>query len=880
MKRAIGVLLIAASSAAFLSEDKGAAGTWQRLLKLQTTASAMHTTAHPDDEHAGLLALLSRGRGARLALLTLTRGEAGDNAIGPELFDGLGLIRTEELRVADRYYGVDDQYFTTAIDYGYSKRLDEALEKWGKDEVLREMVRVIRKNRPFVLISRFQGNPRDGHGNHEAAGLVTREAFKAAGDAAMFPEQMTAGLRPWQPRKVYIGGVKEDEAWTIRVDTGEYDPWLGESYERFASLGYSFQRSQTGGRMVLSRGPQYGYYQRVGSTVTAPDREQSFFDGIDTTISGMFDTLGRSSPAGAGEALAAIEAEVRAAVASFSAHGPKAAVPALARGLRATREALRVAAAEPDAVFLLRVKERQFQDAIEAALGIDFAAVAQAPGLPEPTGPYAAFALPPTMGAAVPGQTFEVKAQLTNRGGGEIAVSEISLVAAKGFAIEKGAATLGTLRTNDTAASTFTVRLADDTKVSRPYFTRKSLRRNRYDVDDAGPIDRPWAEPAATAIARYAVDGVAVETIQTVTRREPNLPYGFEARELLVVPTLSLTLTPATAIIPLAATRKTLSLQVDLLNNWEGDVAGRLSLKLPSGWTCDPPSRDFTFKHSGERSPHRFQVSLSSLENKSYEVRAVATAQGREFDEGYEVIAKRDLETRYLYRPALTTVRGVDVRIAAGLNVGYVMGVGDQVPVGLAQLGARVTLLGEKELATSSLRAFDAIVTGTRAYAVREDLRTYNQRLLDYVKEGGNLIVLYNTQELVPNQYAPFPGELPPEAEEVSEEDSPVDILVPKSAVLGWPNRITPADFDGWVEQRGSKFFTAWDKAYTPVVATWDKGQSPQRGGWLHARYGQGHYTYFAYALHRQLPFGVPGAYRLLANLLSQGQPRPAAPPE
>ena len=880
MKRAIGVLLVAAFSAAFLSEDKGVAGTWQRLLKLQTTASAMHTTAHPDDEHAGLLALLSRGRGARLALLTLTRGEAGDNAIGSELFDGLGLIRTEELRIADRYYGVDDQYFTTAIDYGYSKRLDEALEKWGKDEVLREMVRVIRKNRPFVLISRFQGNPRDGHGNHEAAGLVTREAFKAAGDPAMFPEQMAGGLRPWQPRKVYIGGVKEDEDWTIRVDTGEYDPWLGESYQSFASLGYSFQRSQTGGRMVLSRGPQYGYYQRVGSTVKAPDREQSFFDGIDTTISGMFKTLGRPSPAGAGEALAAIEAEVRAALAAFSANGPKAAVPALARGLRATREALRVAAAEPDAVFLLRVKERQFQDAIEAALGIDFAAVAQPPGLPEPTGPYAAFAPPPTMGAAVPGQTFEVKAQLTNRGGVEIAVSEISLVTAKGFAIEKGAATLGTLKTNDTATSTFRVTLADDTKVSRPYFARQSLQQNRYDLEDPGPIDRPSAEPAATAIARYTVEGVAVEALQTVTRREPNLPYGFETRELLVVPALSLTLTPATAIVPLAATRKTLSLQVDLLNNWEGEMAGRLSLKLPSGWTSDPPSRDFKFKHSGERSTHRFQVSLSSLENKSYEVRAVATAQGREFGEGYEVIAKRDLETRYLYRPALTTVRGVDVRIPPGLNVGYVMGVGDQVPVGLAQLGARVTLLGEKELATSSLRAFDAILTGTRAYAVREDLRTYNQRLLDYVKEGGNLIVLYNTQELVPNQYAPFPGELPPEAEEVSEEDSPVDILAPKSAVLGWPNRITPADFDGWVEQRGSKFFTAWDKAYTPVVATWDKGQSPQKGGWLHARYGQGHYTYFAYALHRQLPYGVPGAYRLLANLLSQGQPRPAAPPE
>ena len=870
-------LAAAARSAAVLPEDKGAVGTWQRLLKLQTTASAMHTTAHPDDEHAGLLAWLSRGRGARLSLLTLTRGESGDNAIGSELFDGLGLVRTEELRVADRYYGVDDQYFTTAIDYGYSKRLDEALEKWGRENVLREVVRVIRMNRPFVLISRFQGNPRDGHGNHEAAGLITREAFAAAGDPLRFPEQLADGLRPWTPLKLYIGGVREDEDWTIRVDTGGYDPWLGESYQAFASIGYSLQRSQTGGRLALSRGPQYGYYKRVESRIAAPDKERTFFDGIDTTLSGLFTPLGRPAPRGVGQALAAIETEVRTAVQAFRAEGPGAAVPALARGLEATRKVLREAAAEPDAVFLLRIKEQQFQDAINTALGIDFAAVAQSVGTPEPSGPYAAFAPPPTMGPVVPGQTFEVRAQLTSRGDRPITVSEIGLVAAKSFAVQKGAASLGTLKTNDTAAQPFTVTLAEDTPVSRPYFSRKGIEQNRYDVTDPAQAHRPAAEPVATAVARYTVEGVSVESRQAVVRREANLPFGYETRELLVVPALSVTVTPGTAIVPLAAPRKELSVQVDLLNNWDGAISGRLSLKLPSGWTSDPAGQEFAFRRSGERSTSRFLVHVPGLESKAYEIQAVAQARGREFGEGYEVIAKRDLETRYLYRSALTVVHGVDVGVPPGLNVGYVMGVGDQVPVGLSALGAKVTLLGEKDLASGRLEAFDAILTGTRAYAVRDDLRTFNQRLLDYVKAGGNLIVLYNTQELVPNQYAPFPGELVAEAEEVSEEDSPVEILSPESPVLDWPNRITRADFDGWVEQRGSKFWKAWDKAYTPLIATWDKGQVPQSGGWLHAKYGQGHYTYFAYALHRQLPYGVPGAYRLLANLLAQGKPRPAA---
>ncbi|HRB14005.1 MAG TPA: PIG-L family deacetylase, partial [Vicinamibacteria bacterium] len=357
------------------------------------------------------------------------------------------------------------------------------------------------------------------------------------------------------------------------------------------------------------------------------------------------------------------------------------------------------------------------------------------------------------------------------------------------------------------------------------------------------------------------------------------LPYGYEMRELRVVPALALTATPGSAVVPLQALRKRVSVEVDLLNNVEGDIAGDLSLKLPKGWTASPASQPFKYARAGERGVFKFTVSIPSLENKGYEIQAVAQASGREYTEGYSVIAKRDLETRLLYRPSTIGVRGIDVAVPAGLKVGYVMGVGDQVPAGLAQLGAAVTLLGEKELASSNLAQFDTIMTGTRAYAVREDLRTYNQRLLDYVKAGGNMVVLYNTQEFIPNKWAPYPALLPARAEEVSEEDSPVEILAPREPVFNYPNRITAADFENWVEQRGSKFFTEWDKAYTPMIATWDKGQEKQRGGWVHARHGKGHYTYFAYAFHRQLPYGVPGAYRLLANVLSLNK-APAAKPK
>jgi hypothetical protein len=285
-----------------------------------------------------------------------------------------------------------------------------------------------------------------------------------------------------------------------------------------------------------------------------------------------------------------------------------------------------------------------------------------------------------------------------------------------------------------------------------------------------------------------------------------------------------------------------------------------------------PATRPFQFTRAGERALYAFDVGIPRLEDREYRVDAVASAGGREYREGYTTIRQRDLETRYLYRAAVATVRGVDVTIAPGLEVGYVMGVGDDVPAGIAQLGADVQLLGPQDLATGDLSRFNAIVIGTRAYAVRDDLKTYNRRLLNYAQNGGNLIVLYNTQEFVPNLYAPYPADLPRTAEEVSEENSPVEVLAPGHPVFNTPNRLTQADFDHWVEQRGSKFWSRWDPQYTALISTFDRAQPPQKGGWLHTPYGKGHYTYFAYALHRQLPYGVPGAYRLLANLLSLGR--------
>jgi LmbE family N-acetylglucosaminyl deacetylase len=323
-------LCLSLSAFAPLPQDVGASGTWHWLQKLATTASAMHTTAHPDDEHGGMLALLSRGGGVRVSLLTLNRGESGDNALGPQLFDGLGLIRTEELALSDQYYGVDRQYFTSVVDYGFSKRLEEAFDKWGREHVLRDVVRIIRTERPLIIVSRFQGNQRDGHGNHQTAGLLTQQAFEAAADPLVFPDQIQAGLRPWQAKKLFIGGMREDEDWTVRIDTGQFSPWLGDSFDNIARTGLSFQRSQNGGRLTLSSGPNRGYYQRIGAGAIAGAKEPDFFAGIDTTLPGLFKALGRPEPAEAAAVLAPIHAAVQEAISRFDGRDPSAIVPVLA----------------------------------------------------------------------------------------------------------------------------------------------------------------------------------------------------------------------------------------------------------------------------------------------------------------------------------------------------------------------------------------------------------------------------------------------------------------------------------------------------------------------------------------------------------------------
>ena len=862
-----------------LPVDKGSTGLWFQLQKLKTTASAMHTTAHPDDEHAGLLTYLSRGEGVRTSLLTINRGEAGANATGSELFDALGLIRTEELLRSGQYYALDDQYFTSLTDYGYSKTLEEALRSWGREAVLEDMVRIIRMNRPLVVISRFHGSERDGHGHHQAAGGITPEAVKAAGDPDRFPNQLSEeGLRVWAPLKLYQGGVRKNEPHHIVFDQSVFDPILGDSYYNFGYYGLSLQRSQTSGRVRRSQIAPTLYYNRL--LVDDKQIEEGFFDGLDTSLSGMYQLFSEEAPEAVEEKLEVLEHHIEEASKQFSIESPESAVPSLISALKTARTLVDMDLHE-EVSFLIGIKIKQLQEAVNMALGIQLTALAVPEGTPVETSPWSPL---PTLDGVVSGQSFDVRLDFSpgvdnpERSTYPVYIDSISMEAVQGLVFDEQALLdeVHVWRDHHEPggySKVITVRVDEQAEVGRPYFYRPSIKQNQYTTNTLPQRHLPHSSPAMTARVWYKVDGELVSVEREVRMRRANLPYGYKLEPLKILPKVAINASPATRMIPVQK-GGAFQVEVEVINNDPSGSDGMLTLNMPEGWRSTPEHHAVQLSSFGERSTYTFEVEAAHLLAETYDIQVACTIDDVVYSEGYDKVERNELETQYLFKAAQIQVQGVHVDMASDLHVGYIMGVGDEVPSGIAQLGATVDLMDETDLARGDLSEYDVIVVGTRAYAVRSDLLNYNNRLIEYASEGGHLVVLYQTQEYEPEHMAPYPALLPRSAEEVSEQDSPVRVLVPEHAVFHTPNSITSNDFEEWVEQRGSKFFSTWDDRYTPLVEMNDTGQTPQRGAWLVAPVGDGYFTYFALAIHRQTPYAVPGPYRIFANVLSLGRER------
>jgi LmbE family N-acetylglucosaminyl deacetylase len=885
--------------------DRGASETWLALKRLRTRASLLMITAHPDDEDGATLAYESRGLGVRTDLLTLNRGEGGANVMSGDLWDSLGLVRTEELLQAGRFYGLDAQYFTTLADYGFSKSLAEALKSWGHDRVLEQAVRVVRETRPLIVCSVFVGGPTDGHGQHATAGLMAQEVFKAAGDPTAFPDQIKAGLPPWTPLKEYARtpflrtsdkglydyathrwgpvGVQNHITgkWeagpvstTVSIPAGAYDTFTGLTYPQISREGLGYQKSQNGGADVPEPNDQSARYHRFGSHIPAGETENSFFDGVDTSLAGIADLAGPNPPPSLRKDLTTISDLLDQAATSFSAQDPSAIAPLLAKGVKAT-DAL-VTSIEKSSLSSeqkynvlheLHIKQRQFNSALLAALGIEIEADI-VPDTNQGNIPAEFRGAQQSFQMAIPGQSFHAGVHIYN--GGRLPVTlnstEIQPSSGKDWAVKSEAAAASNIESGKSADLRFSLKVPEDEPYTRPYFTRPTMEQSYYDLSDSSLLDKPFAPYPIAAITHLEFDGVKLTTSHVVQVIDKINGPGTLRFPMPVGPALSVSLNPSAGIIPLG--EKSFPLTVRIHDNAEGESTAQIHLQLPSGWTATPQSAAVTFAHRGEDQSAQFTVEPNAVVEKAYEITAVAEANGKRFDTGYTTVGYTGLRPYFLYQSATYKTTGADVKMAPDLKIAYIEGSGDDVPASLEALGLHLSFLSAQDLAAADLNQYDAILLGVRAYAVRPDLIANNGRLLKYVKDGGVVIVQYNTPEFDHN-YGPYPYVMTNDPEEVTDENSTVRILDPSNPLLQWPNAITTRDFEGWIEERGSKFLSTWDKRYTPLLETHDAEQDPQEGGLIYARYGKGIYIYNAYAFYRQLPLGVPGAYRIFANMLS-----------
>ncbi|HUA98544.1 MAG TPA: PIG-L family deacetylase [Terracidiphilus sp.] len=891
-----------------IPENRGAAALDVVLKQLHTRASLLMITAHPDDEDGGMLAYEARSVGTRVDLLTLNRGEGGANVMSPDLWDSLGLVRTEELLQADRYY-CTSQYFSIAADYGFSKSLKEALEKWGTERVFYDVVRVVRMTRPLVITSVFVGGPSDGHGHHAAAGMWAQKVFEAAGDPNVFPDQIKAGLRPWNPLKEYalvpfsleeghvspkglydyathnwdpagvenyITGKFEPGAVsaTVEIPTGTYNIVDGLSDQQISRTGLGFQKSQSGGARIPADGPAESSYHRFGSRIAAGDKENSFFEGIDTSLMGIADLAGDQEHAFLTAGLEKISGLVDEATRNYSAADPSAIAPTLAEGLAATDALITAVSgsslsddAKYDVLHELRVKQEQFNNAVALALGLTMSA--EVTQEHPPTGPFARFMTQlPTFQMAIPGQQFPVLVHMAEASPVPVTIDKISLhlQGADDSAVHAEGDSAGALKGGGIFDARFGVQIPEDAPFTRPYFDRPGLEQAYYDLREPQYRDLPLAPYPLEAAVTASYHGVEIHLAEVVQTIAFEVGRGTVYQPMPIGPAISVTMQQSDGIVPLGAA--SFSVGVRIHSNVKGPAQGSVRLDMPADWRSEPATAKFSLSADGQEQFINFEVYPAHLAEQPYELTAVASYDGREYKQGYVETGYPGLRPYFLYHPADYRTTGTDVKIGQNLQVGYVEGSGDDVPASLENLGIHVHFLASEDLASGDLDKYNVILIGVRAYAVRPDLRAYNERLLNYVKRGGLVVVQYQTPEY-DHDFGPYPYSMTSDPEEVTDEGSPMTFLDPGSPALNWPNKITAKDFEGWIEERGSKFMHSWDPRYEAPLETHDPGQVPQKGGLLIARYGSGVYVYTAYAFYRELPLGVPGAYRLFANLLS-----------
>lgn len=866
-----------------------------QLRKLDTVGNLMMTTAHPDDENNALLAFYGHTKGFRTSLVTATRGEGGQNEIGPELFEALAVLRTEELAAVHRFDGAE-QYFTRAVDFGFSFSVEETLEKWGRQEILGDYVRMIRIIRPDVIVG-FVFDGEGGGQHHQTSSRLTLEAFRAAADPNAYPDQIAAGLRPWQPKKFYytagFGGpggrgqaLTGDGAKTLLQFMGgdAYDPVLGRTCNEIAGEARSMHKCQGMSQLLPLPGVSQGFGPpggprgyRLRDTVLPGGVDRSdpdMFDGVDTSLASLASYAGASAPAALTDGLSRVMRAVADARAALAATGSHAAVAPLAAGLESVR-ALRAAltgmgladGARYEIDARLDLKERQFAQALVVAADVRLDAIADD-------------------GLVVGGQPVQVQVIAANRGEGAVSMSG----RVTGFTGATGECAAADVAPRGARNCRFTATVPADARLTAAHF-KYAPDAARFILDPDVPPGLPFRPTPFVATVALNIGGAALEMpVPVAFRSEGNIYSGEKRAEVHVVPKFAVNASPDIVIVPASGgPRAVRDVRVTVVNHSKGAASASAALEAPQGWRVSPATQPVTFTREDEAVTVRFTLSppapaaLAAQVKQSgsrLAVRAAVTDASGSYAQGYQVVEYPHTTRRHVLRAPEVTVNVLDVRVRPNLTVGYVMGVGDEVPPALEQLGARVELLSEDQLAWGDLSRYDVVMTGVRAYERRGDLRAYNQRLLDYARAGGTVIVNYNKFEFNDAQYGPYPGKV--SSRRVTDEGSGVNVLKKEHPAFTYPNFISDKDWQGWRQERGLYFFDAQDPRYTDLVEfvePFPYNQGPKRGALVEAEVGKGRWIYLGIGLWRQLPAGTDGAYRLMANLLSLGGgPRGARP--
>ncbi|UFH34581.1 PIG-L family deacetylase [Flavobacterium acetivorans] len=797
---------------------------YNQIQKLNFLGSVLYIAAHPDDENTRLISYLANDQKARTGYLSLTRGDGGQNLIGPQLRELLGVIRTQELIEARKIDG-GEQFFSRANDFGYSKNPDETLEIWDKEKVLSDIIWAIRKFQPDVIINRFDHrSPGTTHGHHTASAMLSVESFDLTNNSTVFPEQLQL-VQPWQPKRQFFNhswwfyGSKEkfdsaDKTNLSTLQTGVYYSNLGKSNQEIAALSRSCHQSQGFGS-TGTRGEETEYLELINGQ-SIKDKS-NIFEGIDTSWNRV------KGGKEIGELLTLITSQ-------FDFNNPSASIPNLAKAYSMIQSL--------EENHWKTVKSEEIKNIIAGCSGLYLEAVAQNQ-------------------EATPGSNLKLKLEAINRSAAKVQLMSVTTLPDNKKTIQNK-----TLNPNISESINLELVLPQSIAYTQPYWLKEKGTEGMYAVDEQKNIGIPDVLREVKVIFNVKISEVEIPLERSVVYKYNDPVKGEMYNYLDIVPEVTTSIIDK---VSLFNNGKSKAVAVKIKAGKDG-VKGTLQLELSKSWMVTPKSVPFQLDKKGMEQLIYFEVTPPSEPSETI-AKSIAIVDNKKFDKDQIIIDYPHITKQQVLKPSETTFLKMDLK-TVDKRIGYIMGAGDEVPESLTQMGYKVTLLKPEEITPEKLESLDVVITGIRAYNTVEELANKQSVLFDFVKGGKTMLVQYNTPNTIVNgTLAPYPLKI--SNDRVTEENAEVRFLAPDHPVLNYPNKISSKDFEGWKQEQGLYYPNEFDKAFTPILSSNDKGESPKKGALLVAPYGKGHYIYTGLSLFRELPEGVSGAYRLLSNIIS-----------